>query len=58
MFALVISGLLMGAFFVLRDPSCFEDTGIIQSLAKWFIPISVGLAFLLRGIGSMTVEEK
>lgn len=58
LFALAISGLLMGAFYMLRDASCFEGTGIMQSLAKWFVPVSVGLAFLLRGIGSMTVEEK
>lgn len=58
LFALAISGLLMGAFYMLRDTSCFEGTGIMQSLAKWFVPVSVGLAFLLRGIGSMTVEEK
>lgn len=59
LFALALSGLMLGAFYVLRDPECYSSVkGVIPFLAKWFIPISVGLAFLFRGVGSMTVEEK
>lgn len=59
LFAFAISGLLIGSFYLLRDSGCYGDsTGLLQSVAKWFALISLLLAFVLRRLGSITVEEK
>ncbi|MBP7842595.1 chitobiase/beta-hexosaminidase C-terminal domain-containing protein [Candidatus Woesebacteria bacterium] len=58
LFAILISGLMIGAYYMLRDPSCYSGGSAMQSLAKFFVPLSLLLAFVLRVIGSLTVEEK
>jgi len=58
LFALAVSAVTIAAFYLLRDMSCYTDGDLMQTLAKWFIPISVVTALFFRGVGSVTVEEK
>ncbi len=55
--ALLISGLMIGAFYFMRDPDCFANGGMMSVLAKWFVPVSLILTFVMRWIASLTVEE-
>ncbi len=53
--ALVIAALIITAFYLLKDVSCYVDNqGIMNFLSKWFVAFSLGLFALLRFLFSIT----
>lgn len=57
LYSLVISGLLIGSFYLLRDTNCFGEPGIFSILATWFVPFSLGLGIIMRALGSFFLQD-
>lgn len=57
LYSLVISGVLIGAFYLLRDVDCFGESGIFTTLATWFAPVSLGLGVVMRALGSFFLQD-